>query len=51
MHHTFHVLYQIWQAEKQRIIFDQALIMEDWQTASESAENLRVFDAFDSDIR
>ena len=42
---------KIWQAEKQRIIFDQAIMMEDWQTASETAENLRVFDAFDSDLR
>ncbi|XP_046844230.1 anaphase-promoting complex subunit 5-like [Xenia sp. Carnegie-2017] len=42
---------QIWQAERARIMFDQALLMEDWQTASKSVENLKVFDTFDSELR
>lgn len=42
---------QIWQLERQRIVFDRALMMEDWQTASESAENFRVFDEFDYQLR
>ena len=32
-------------------MFGQAVMMEDWESASEAAQNLRVLDVFDSDLR
>lgn len=42
---------KLWQAQKQKICFDQAIIMEDWKGAEEAVNNLRVYEVLEADLQ